>query len=93
MYREKLEKIYWEETKRNLAEKDLTTKGVFEIFYGHLQRVFLQGILERGMEKDREIPGLSKELLEVFTKHMQRISLRTMILEMAKNRSNFRSLR
>lgn len=88
MYRDKLEKIYWEETKRNLEEKDLTAKGVFEIFYGHLQQVFLHGILEREMEKDREIPRLSKELLEVFTKHMQRISLRTIILKMAKCEEN-----
>ncbi|MCM1541436.1 MAG: type 2 lanthipeptide synthetase LanM [Blautia sp.] len=56
-------------------------QGVFEEYYEYLQQTVLHKIKEnrKGME---EIPELAEELLEAFTKQVQTITIRTLILEM-----------
>lgn len=77
MEREDLEKLYWEVT-----DWGIPSKGIFEGYYGHLRQTLLRGIRESRNGTGERIPALTPELLDIFTKQMQRITLRTLIFEM-----------
>ena len=72
-----LEKLYWGTT-----DAEISGRGVFDIYYGHLQHTLLRGIEECRKGKNGTIPILTPEVLEVYTKQMQRITIRTLIFEM-----------
>lgn len=57
-------------------------KGIFEEYYEYLQQIVLQKIRESRKGKESVIPELAEELLEAFTKQIQRITIRTLIFEM-----------
>lgn len=82
MKRIDLEKLYWNISKENCSKKG----GGFEEYYAHLKRVFVQGIeicrKENSTQIVRHMPELSQELMEIFTKQMQQITMRTLIFEM-----------
>lgn len=57
-------------------------QGIFEEYYEYLQRIVLQRIKGSRIGKEQEIPELEAELWEAFTKQVQKITIRTLILEM-----------
>jgi len=75
--REELEKLYW-----NVTDGGMPSNGIFGEYYGHLQQTFLRGIKECRHGREERVPELTPELLETYTKEMQRITLRTLIFEM-----------
>jgi len=75
--KEDLEKLYWEVT-----DWGIPSKGIFEEYYEHLRQTLLRGIKESRNKAGERTPELAPELLETFTKQMQRITLRTLIFEM-----------
>ncbi len=77
MKREELEKLYWE-----TADCGMPSNGIFEEYYGHLQQTLLRGKKGSRNGTGGRTPELSPELLNIFTKQMQRITLRTLIFEM-----------
>lgn len=57
-------------------------QGIFEAYYEQVQQILLRKIREGRKGKEIELPHIAPELLEVFTKQFQRITIRTLIFEM-----------
>ncbi len=74
MKRETIERLYWD-IEQVLCYKD----SLFDEYYVHLQRTFLQAIREI---KGNDFPKLTQELLQELTVQLQRITMRVLIFEM-----------
>lgn len=57
-------------------------QGIFEEYYEYIQRIALQRIRKSRKGKEQEVPELAEELWEAFAKQVQKITIRTLILEM-----------